>query len=192
MVYLFDSMAINGKKHIPNGKKRIIKFRGKLSWKNAFLYGFLILFSLFILSALTGGSSGDNKTVPVSQLINDTKKGQVISITVNSDKFIATERNGATIQAVREPGTDIYTLFKDAGTPLNNVKVTVKDETTFNNLISLTGNLLPVIAIIAFFYFILRQARGTQESIFSFGQSRAKLFNRDNPKVTFADVAGVD
>src|SRR3990167_3938542 len=43
-----------------------------------------------------------------------------------------------------------------------------------------------------FFLFLFRQARGAQENIFSFGQSKAKLFNRDMPKVTFADVAGID
>jgi cell division protease FtsH len=70
--------------------------------------------------------------------------------------------------------------------------VTVKDDSGSANWINITSALLPVLLMIAFFYFIFRQARGTQESIFSFGQSRAKLFNRDNPKVTFANVAGVD
>ncbi|MFC1646863.1 ATP-dependent zinc metalloprotease FtsH, partial [Patescibacteria group bacterium] len=31
-----------------------------------------------------------------------------------------------------------------------------------------------------------------QDSIFSFGQSKARMFNKNLPKVTFADVAGVD
>src|SRR5258708_1134271 len=46
--------------------------------------------------------------------------------------------------------------------------------------------------MVAFFYFIFRQARGAQESVFSFGQSKAKLFNKDNPRISFSDVAGVD
>jgi cell division protease FtsH len=46
--------------------------------------------------------------------------------------------------------------------------------------------------MVAFFFFIFRQARGAQDNIFSFGQSRARLFSRDTPRVTFADVAGVD
>ena len=46
--------------------------------------------------------------------------------------------------------------------------------------------------MVAFFYFIFRQARGAQENIFSFGRSRAKLFSKDTPHISFADVAGVD
>jgi len=46
--------------------------------------------------------------------------------------------------------------------------------------------------MVGFFYFIFRQARGAQESVFSFGQSKAKIFNKDKPKISFKDVAGVD
>ena len=43
-----------------------------------------------------------------------------------------------------------------------------------------------------FFLFIIRQARGAQDSIFSFGRSKAKLFSRGKQNVTFNDVGGVD
>ena len=56
---------------------------------------------------------------------------------------------------------------------------------------NIIGTLFPIIFMVAIFYFIFRQARGTQESIFSFGQSRAKLYSKDTPKVTFKDVAGL-
>ena len=184
-------MAANGKKHATDNRKRIVKFKAKFSWKNLFLYGFLILFSLFVFSALSAPYE-DRKTVPLSQVIQEVKKGQISQITVTGDKLIVQSKDGSTHQAVKESGADVYSIFKNAGVDLGNAKVTVKDETGMNNWINLTGAILPVLLMIAFFYFIFRQARGTQESIFSFGQSRAKLFNKDNPRVTFADVAGVD
>ncbi len=46
--------------------------------------------------------------------------------------------------------------------------------------------------MVLFFLFIFRQARGAQDNIFSFGQSKARIWNKDLPKVTFSDVAGVD
>jgi cell division protease FtsH len=49
-----------------------------------------------------------------------------------------------------------------------------------------------LVLTVVFFLFLFRQARGAQDSIFSFGQSKARIFNKDLPKVTFADVAGVD
>jgi len=44
----------------------------------------------------------------------------------------------------------------------------------------------------AFFFFIFRQARGAQDSIFSFGKSKAKLFAKGKQTIAFKDVAGVD
>ena len=186
-------MAGNAKKLGSDSKKRVVKFKTKFSWKNLLLYFFLIVFVLFFFSAFT--SPYENiKTVPLSTVIDQVKKGQVSKIEVSSDKLVVTEKNGDKIQADKEPNANVYTLFKDAGTKLDPTKVNVdvKNDTATANWINITSALLPVLLMIAFFYFIFRQARGTQESIFSFGQSRAKLFNRDNPKVTFANVAGVD
>ncbi|MGI8420613.1 MAG: ATP-dependent zinc metalloprotease FtsH [Candidatus Levyibacteriota bacterium] len=187
-------MAGNGKKQGSEQKKRIVKFKTKFSWKNLLLYFILIIFFLFFLSVFTSPYE-DIQTVPLSNVIDQVKNGQVSELDVSPDKVVAVPKNGGKkIQADKEPSADVYTLFKDAGTPLNpsKMKVQIKNDTATSNWINITSALLPVILMIAFFYFIFRQARGTQESIFSFGQSRAKLFNKDNSKVTFADVAGVD
>ena len=184
-------MAVSGKRQASNGKKRTIKLKTKFSWKNFFLYSTLIVCALFVFSALNA-STEDKKTVPLSQVVSEVKNGKVSQITITADKLIVTEKDGKVFQAIKEPGSNIYTLFKDAGISLGDAKVTVKDDTAFNSWIGIASAVLPVVLMIAFFYFIFRQARGTQDSIFSFGQSRAKLFNRDNPKVTFKDVAGVD
>lgn len=184
-------MAGNGKRQNGDSKKRVVKFKQKFSWKNLLLYFFLIVFALFFYSAFT--SPYENiQTVPLSTIIGDVKSGHVTQIDVTASKLVVTEKDGTKIQADKEQTTDVYTLFKDAGVSLANTKVTVKDDSGVANWINLTSAILPVLLMIGFFYFIFRQARGTQESIFSFGQSRAKLFNRDNPKVTFANVAGVD
>ncbi len=174
-----------------NGKKRIYKVKINFSWKNIFLYGFLLLFLMFLFAGLSQSGSS-SKNVALSQIIQDVKSGKVKSLTVSDTQITATEKNNATEQANKESGTSVYTLFKDAGVPLNTTKITVNDESTLFNWVSILGNILPIVLMIGFFYFIFRQARGAQESIFSFGKSSAKLFNKDNPKVTFADVAGVD
>ncbi len=186
-------MAGNGKKQTGDGRKKVVKFKTRFSWKNLLLYFFLIVFALFFFSAFTSPPE-DRKNVSLSEVIAAVKKGDVKEIVVNNNNLVATKANGEKIQASKEPNSNVYTLFKDAGTTLDptKVKVDVKDQSGAANWINITSALLPVLLMIAFFYFIFRQARGTQESIFSFGQSRAKLFNRDNPKVTFANVAGVD
>lgn len=187
-------MASNGKKNLTNGRKKIGKFKTRFSWKNLFLYGFLIIFSLFVFSALSAPYEGNRETVSISKVLTEVKQGNIQKVEDASDKVVATRKDGKIIQANKPVSTDVVTLFKDAGVPLDpsKVEISTRNDTVFNNWISITGAILPVLLMIVFFYFIFRQARGTQESIFSFGQSRAKLFNKDNPKVTFANVAGVD
>jgi cell division protease FtsH len=53
-------------------------------------------------------------------------------------------------------------------------------------------DLLPWLLVFGVFFFIMRRASQSQQNIFSFGKSRAKLVMEDKPSTTFADVAGVD
>ncbi len=51
---------------------------------------------------------------------------------------------------------------------------------------------LPLIVIVGLFWFLLSQMQGGGSRVMNFGKSRAKLVNKDMPKITFSDVAGVD
>ena len=175
-------------------KLKPTKLKMRFSWKNILIYAFLIIFTVFLFFGVNQSSTSVNtntKTVPLSQLINDVKQKKVTSIDVYPNKIQANLQTGA-IQSFKEVNSDVYQLFKDAGVNLGNTKVVIKDDTTMNNWISILTGVLPIVLMVAFFYFIFRQARGAQENIFSFGKSSAKLFSKDKPNVTFADVAGVD
>jgi len=181
-----------------NGKRtkhlKRIKVKMNFSWKNIIIYAFVLLFVTFIFMGLNQSSelsSENTKTVPLSKIISDVKEGKVTSIEVLPTKLIVRSKTG-NLESFKESNANVYQLFKDAGVPLDKTNIVIKDETTINNWINILASILPVILMVAFFYFIFRQARGAQESVFSFGQSKAKIFNKDNPKITFADVAGVD
>lgn len=50
---------------------------------------------------------------------------------------------------------------------------------------------LPIVIIIAIFYFVLRrQAQGQMNGISAIGRSKAKVYTTERPKTTFEDVAG--
>jgi cell division protease FtsH len=53
-------------------------------------------------------------------------------------------------------------------------------------------NFVPFIIMGLLLVFIVRQAQSGGSQALSFGRSRAKLLSENRPKVTFADVAGVD
>lgn len=187
-------MAANGKNNKNNKKHRIVRVKVNLSWKNLFLYGFLALFLLFIFMGFAQQSITPVQTVPLSQIISAVKEGKVSEISI-SDNKLTVNSSGKTLESFKEPGSNIYQLFKDSGVSqdaINKTKVVIKDQAGLNSWVNIISSILPIILMVAFFYFIFRQARGAQENIFSFGQSRAKLFSKDTPGITFADVAGVD
>ena len=62
----------------------------------------------------------------------------------------------------------------------------------WGGLLNLVGIFLPALLIVGFFYFIFRQAQGTNNQAMSFGKSRARMFTGDHPTVGFEDVAGCD
>jgi len=76
----------------------------------------------------------------------------------------------------------------------NNVKVSQTPPETGFSLFGLLLNLLPVLLLIGFWIFVMRQMQGGGggRGAMSFGKSRARLQGEDQVKVTFADVAGVD
>ncbi len=58
--------------------------------------------------------------------------------------------------------------------------------------VTLLFNFAPFILIIAVIAFFMNQAQGGGNRVMSFGKARPKMVNKDTPKVTFADVAGVN
>lgn len=67
---------------------------------------------------------------------------------------------------------------------------TVVPEDTF--LAHLFFNFMPVVLIIVFIWFLSHRGAQMGNKIWSFGKSRAQINNKDQNKVTFSDVAGVD
>lgn len=160
------------------------------NWKNLLIYGSVFIF-LGLLFIGVNQPTGKVDSVPLSQAIQEVKRGSVKEIEVHDNKLVL-KLDNKNVEAFKEPGSNVYTLFKDAGVDLSKTKVSINDKTTLNNWISIFASLLPILLMVGFFYFIFRQARGAQDSVFSFGQSKAKLYSKDTPKITFADVAGVD
>ncbi len=77
-----------------------------------------------------------------------------------------------------------------------NVAVSVEPPEQQSLFLQLLIGVLPWVLIIGVGYLLMqrttRQIQGGPGGLFSFGQSRAKLYDVTRPKVTFADVAGLD
>ena len=65
-----------------------------------------------------------------------------------------------------------------------------EDVNAWGILLDVALTVLPIIAIVIFFSWMMRQAASANNQSLAFGKSRAKLYGPDKKKVTFQDVAG--
>ncbi|MCL5003988.1 MAG: ATP-dependent zinc metalloprotease FtsH [Patescibacteria group bacterium] len=159
--------------------------------KNLILYGavFLILISIIFTFA---APPNPTPSEPLSQVFSQAQKGEVKKISVNGNNLEVTLNSGQTYTSRKEDGSSLVDELQKAGISPAGLNIEIKDDTTSSRWFDILGSLLPIVLMIGFFLLLMRQARGASDSIFSFGKSRAKLFSKDKPEVTFANVAGVD
>ncbi len=191
--YMSEKMTEKEQLRVPKGKKngKTYEFKFKLSFRNFFLT-MLIAFFVFSIGLNYFQSSTSLDEKPLSQILLDVRDDKVAKITVEDSKLTATYKDGGEFITQKEPQDSVYQIFESARVDPKKVAIEVKDTSGVAVFWNVMVNLLPVILLIGVFVFILRQARGAQDSIFSFGQSKAKLFNKHLSKVTFKDVDGVD
>ncbi len=73
-----------------------------------------------------------------------------------------------------------------------NIMIEINPPSAWLGVATAIGYILPFAFLGFVFWFIFRQAQGSNNAAMSFGKSRARMFTGDQPSVTFADVAGVE
>lgn len=183
------STTKNGQKK--NGKK-IREFKFNLNLRNTFIIGFILLFLFFAYST---ASQEFKKAVPeksITTAVREIKEGKVKRVEIIDNKILLFYQNDSAAITYKEASDSFLKTLRESGVETDKVNIVIKDTQGSAGLAAFLSNVIPTILMVAFFIFLFRQARGAQESVFSFGQSKAKRFNKDLPKNTFADVAGVD
>ncbi len=140
----------------------------------------LAFFAVFVDNEFFSSAS---KEVSINEIYNLSPE-KIEKIEVSGNDVIATLTDNTTQHAIKED-TDIVRNHFD-----KNMKIFVHDGSNSELILNILGSLLPVIALIFFIFIIFRQAQSSNNSALSFGKSRARLYNKENNKVTFADVAG--
>lgn len=173
--------------------KKTAQFSFKFDLKNIFIIFFLIIFISYAFNAITKEMNQIEPEKSISTIIQDIKNNKVKKVEVLDNKIFTYYKDNKIAVSYKEASDSFLKTLRDAGVkPENGLQITVKDTQGASALANILWNIVPTILMVAFFVFLFRQARGAQDSVFSFGQSKAKRFNKDLPKTTFADVAGVD
>jgi len=155
------------------------------------LYLVLALVATFIFgSFLLPKKGGEQKDL--SEVLNLIKEQEVKQVTVDGNTITAELKDGTKIKTNKEEGANFVEILKDSGIDPKAAPLNIRDTSTSKTIFNLIATFLPVLIIIGFFIFFLRQARGAGDNLLSFARSRARLFSKDKSVVKFSDVAGVD
>lgn len=172
-----------------NGPKGF-KFKFKINLRTVLL-ALLILFFVGPL-LFSFGDISPKEEVALSQVLVDIREGRVEKVLVSEEKVSVTYKDGSEKVAFKEKSEGFTQVLKNAQIDPTSFTLKVEDQRFSKVWIDVLGIFLPLALMGLFFLFIFRQARGAQDSIFSFGKSRVKAFAKGKQSITFADVAGVD
>ncbi|QQO11145.1 ATP-dependent zinc metalloprotease FtsH [Breznakiella homolactica] len=151
---------------------------------------FLVMVGLFIAYFFRSDTSSIQE-IPYSTFTNYLDRNEVVAVKILDNTTIEGTVKGASGELVRFktliPYQDPYLLpaLQEKGV---NVSGAVTGVSPFRILLEF----LPWLIGFGFIWFMFRNMQGSGNKAFQFGKSRAKRYQDEGKKVTFADVAGQD
>jgi cell division protease FtsH len=171
----------------------------------------LLVWNAYLIFAPT---SGPSVAVPYSAFLAQARANNVAQVTLSGQAV-----NGTFRSAIQFPPTDpssaptaspgtastpaSYVNFTSTLPPIddpvllpllesNSVEIDAKETGGGSLLLNLAVSVLPLVLLFGFLAYQGRQMQRSQAGIFGFGGSKARVYDAERPKVTFADVAGED
>ncbi len=158
--------------------------------RNLLLYLLLAALGVFLAFQFFGRASAPTKLdLPTFERRLDA--GRVAEVTLyNQDRQIkGTLTDGTKFSVVYPEGYEEQLTTQILDADVDRFEV---DQQKDNPWVSMLISALPILLIVGLVFFFLQRAQGGGSRVMSFGKARAKVVSKDQPKVTFADVAGLD
>ncbi len=138
----------------------------------------------------------------INELAAQIEQGEVKRILVENDnrlRIIYSESGAEVVErsTQKESGETLVQQLVALGVSAeklepSNIKIEIRPPSSWMTVLSVLGYVLPFLLLGFLFWWIFRQAQGSNNQAMSFGKSRARMFTGENPTVTFDDVAGAD
>jgi cell division protease FtsH len=142
---------------------------------------------IIVLYSLLQSPSAIKKEINFSEFMDEVEHGNINEVTIEGNQLKGKFTDGTAFKSVAPSQyDDLVKILRE-----NNVIINVKD-TNRSPWFSYLFTWFPIILLILFWVFFMRQMQAGGNKALSFGKSRAKLFSGVQKKVTFKDVAGVE
>jgi cell division protease FtsH len=166
----------------------------------------LVVYALIAVAVIAVIWSLNLKSEPqeylaISELAQQIKDNEVSELLVSGNgRDVTVEYGEASRPATQSQISDVSSLEEilssygvtDSDYADGEPIINYEQPSPWGTWLNLIGIFLPALLILGFFYFIFRQAQGSNNQAMSFGKSKARIVTGDHPTVTFDDVAGAD
>jgi len=160
-------------------------------------YGLLlIVLSLLAVYLIVGPRQRTEvKEITYSEFLTAAKAGQVKKVVI-TQKEMATikelqgwRKDGSQFAVYAPDDPKLYEVLTASGTEISTKPV---EQSAWTSMFMIAVQYGIPLLLVFWFLMMWRQMQGAGSGALAFGKSRAKLFGSNQPKVTFADVAGVE
>ncbi len=156
---------------------------------------FIAIIAMLVYNFSQQGGSQD--VLSVNEVAAAIQNGQVARVVEDENRLRITFRDGSQKESTIEPNATLVEQLLNLGVKTeqlspDKIKVEIKPPSPWLGILTALGYILPFLILGGVFFFIFRQAQGSNNAAMSFGKSRARMFSSDHPTVTFEDVAGVE
>ncbi len=163
----------------PRKKGPIQTYKNLLFWVAA---GIIII----VLWSLFQNPAAASKDVHFSEFMDQVESDQIAEVTISGNQIKGKYVDNSQFKSVSPTQfDDLVKILRE-----HKVSITVKD-TSRSSWFTYLFTWFPIILLILFWVFFMRQMQSGGNKAMSFGKSRAKLFSGIQKKVNFQDVAGV-
>ena len=125
--------------------------------------------------------------IPFSDFMDKVDKGEVSDVTIKGTDVKGTYTSGKSFTTVLP--LDYADVVKDLRDKKVKINVEQVKESAWYNFLVVWA---PLILMVFWFLFIVRNMQMGGNKAMSFGKSRARLLNESSKKITFSEVAGMD
>ena len=167
------------------------------SRNQSFIIYVLLFIAIIAMVFFTVNQQSADEEIPINQLATDIRAGLIKRISEDDSRLEITYKDDTIKTSTKDPSTPLIAQLVELGvTPddlsAQEILIEIKLPSPLLGIVSIASYILPFIILIGLFWFIFRQAQGSNNAAMSFGKSKARMFTGDHPTVTFDDVAGVE
>jgi cell division protease FtsH len=159
----------------------------------------LAALAYFVATWNNTGTTPDQLTT--SQFYQTLQAGRMVTVTAlaSDQQVVGTYYKSDAAKASKKP-TDFKTTYLDPATLETALGPYIKDGSIKfdvdaqkpNPWVTIAVQFLPILILVGLMFFFMQSMQGGNSRVMSFGKAKAKRMTRDQPRITFKDVAGVD